>query len=68
MMLCCYDAGTTRSPRPGEINGVDYTFLSMEEFLELEKNGSLLEMGIYDGQFICVEACLLIFPISTRDC
>ncbi|XP_013409201.1 membrane-associated guanylate kinase, WW and PDZ domain-containing protein 2, partial [Lingula anatina] len=40
---------TTRVPRPGEINGVDYTFLSMEDFLALEKSGTLLESGIYDG-------------------
>ncbi|XP_052822840.1 membrane-associated guanylate kinase, WW and PDZ domain-containing protein 1 isoform X2 [Octopus bimaculoides] len=40
---------TTRCPRPGEINGVHYTFLTAEEFVTLEKNGSLLESGIFDG-------------------
>ncbi|XP_050413169.2 membrane-associated guanylate kinase, WW and PDZ domain-containing protein 2 isoform X3 [Patella vulgata] len=40
---------TTRPPRPGESNGVDYTFLSLEEFYELEKTGDLLESGIFDG-------------------
>ncbi|XP_053377316.1 membrane-associated guanylate kinase, WW and PDZ domain-containing protein 2-like isoform X5 [Mercenaria mercenaria] len=40
---------TTREPRPGEVNGVDYTFLSEADFQELEKNGSLLESGIFDG-------------------
>ncbi|KAK3103335.1 hypothetical protein FSP39_018567 [Pinctada imbricata] len=40
---------TTRGPRPGEVNGVDYTFLSVEEFFQLEKSGSLLESGLYDG-------------------
>ncbi|XP_064633877.1 membrane-associated guanylate kinase, WW and PDZ domain-containing protein 2-like isoform X4 [Lineus longissimus] len=40
---------TTRTPRPGEINGMDYTFLSMDEFMSLEKSGNLLESGIYDG-------------------
>ncbi|KAL3852402.1 hypothetical protein ACJMK2_016053 [Sinanodonta woodiana] len=40
---------TTRSPRPGESNGVDYTFLTLEEFQELEKSGALLESGIFDG-------------------
>ena len=43
-------AGTTRTPRPGELNGVDYTFLSMDEFLALEKSGNLLESGLYDGE------------------
>ncbi|CAB4058296.1 unnamed protein product [Lepeophtheirus salmonis] len=39
---------TTRTPRPGEKNGVDYTFLSKEEFIALEKSGELLESGIFD--------------------
>ncbi|XP_077488024.1 membrane associated guanylate kinase, WW and PDZ domain containing protein magi isoform X6 [Amblyomma americanum] len=40
---------TTRSPREGEVNGVDYTFLTLEEFVALERSGSLLESGIYEG-------------------
>lgn len=40
---------TTRPPREGEVNGVDYTFLSLEEFAKLERGGSLLESGIYEG-------------------
>lgn len=39
-----------RTPRPEERNGVDYTFLSKEEFLALEKSGDLLESGVYDGK------------------
>lgn len=42
-------AGTTRAPRPGEIDGVDYKFLTVEEFIDMEKGGSLLESGIFDG-------------------
>ena len=42
---------TTRPRRPGETDGLDYTFLSLEQFRLLEKNGSLLERGIYDGKF-----------------
>ena len=30
---------TTRSPRNGEINGVDYNFISPEEFLALKDSG-----------------------------
>ena len=30
---------------------MDYTFLSKEEFLALEKSGDLLESGVYDGEF-----------------
>ncbi|CAM1323211.1 Uncharacterised protein g8324 [Pycnogonum litorale] len=40
---------TTRHPRPGEVNGVDYTFLSVEEFQALERSGNLLESGVYEG-------------------
>lgn len=42
--------GTTRAPREGEVPGVDYEFLSVEQFLELEKSGTLLEIGTYDGK------------------
>ena len=45
---------TTRTPRPEERHGVDYTFLSKEEFVALEKSGELLESGIYDGKFVSV--------------
>lgn len=48
--FCPIFLGTTRTPRPGELNGVDYTFLSMDEFLALEKSGNLLESGLYDGE------------------
>lgn len=40
---------TTRPARPGETDGLDYTFLNLDQFRQLEKNGSLLERGIYDG-------------------
>ncbi|XP_035487275.2 membrane-associated guanylate kinase, WW and PDZ domain-containing protein 1b isoform X7 [Scophthalmus maximus] len=42
---------TTRAPREGEVSGVDYNFLSVEDFLELEKSGTLLEIGTYDGNY-----------------
>uniref|UniRef100_T1JEL2 Membrane-associated guanylate kinase, WW and PDZ domain-containing protein 1 n=1 Tax=Strigamia maritima TaxID=126957 RepID=T1JEL2_STRMM len=40
---------TTRPPRDGEVNGVDYCFLSPEEFMILERSGKLLESGIFEG-------------------
>ncbi len=40
----------SRTPRTDERNGVDYTFLSKEEFLALEKSGDLLESGVYEGK------------------
>ncbi|XP_062854837.1 membrane-associated guanylate kinase, WW and PDZ domain-containing protein 1-like [Trichomycterus rosablanca] len=44
-------SSTTRPPRDGELSGVDYSFLSVQEFLELEKCGTLLETGTYDGNY-----------------
>jgi guanylate kinase len=34
---------TTRPPRPGERDGIDYFFLSRDEFLERAEHGDLLE-------------------------
>ncbi|XP_053325543.1 membrane-associated guanylate kinase, WW and PDZ domain-containing protein 1 isoform X2 [Spea bombifrons] len=42
---------TTRAPREGEVPGVDYNFLTVQEFLALEESGTLLEIGTYDGNF-----------------
>uniref|UniRef100_A0A2K5IBM9 Membrane-associated guanylate kinase, WW and PDZ domain-containing protein 1 n=1 Tax=Colobus angolensis palliatus TaxID=336983 RepID=A0A2K5IBM9_COLAP len=44
-------AGTTRSPREGEVPGVDYNFLTVKEFLDLEQSGTLLEVGTYEGNY-----------------
>ena len=40
---------TTRPPRPGEVDGVDYTFVSRERFQELIDAGAFLEFAEYDG-------------------
>ena len=40
---------TTRKPRPGEIDGVDYTFVSDAEFDHLVASGGLLEWATYAG-------------------
>uniref|UniRef100_A0A8C2BUF5 Membrane-associated guanylate kinase, WW and PDZ domain-containing protein 1 n=1 Tax=Cyprinus carpio TaxID=7962 RepID=A0A8C2BUF5_CYPCA len=42
---------TTRLPRDGEVPGVDYNFLSVDEFLKLEQSGTLLEIGSYEGNY-----------------
>ena len=36
-------SATTRAPRPGEVDGVDYSFVSAEEFQRLIDDGALLE-------------------------
>ena len=59
-LICCkvfsstlskYFLGTTRRPRDGEIPGVDYEFLTVNEYLELEKSGRLLESGFYESNY-----------------
>ena len=42
---------TTRAPREGEINGVDYYFVSKEEFEEGIKRGEFLEYAIVHGNY-----------------
>ncbi|KAM4047513.1 membrane-associated guanylate kinase, WW and PDZ domain-containing protein 3 isoform 2-T2 [Anomaloglossus baeobatrachus] len=42
---------TTRSPRDGEVPGVDYNFITVDQFKVLEDSGVLLESGTYDGNF-----------------
>lgn len=40
---------TTRSPRPGEVEGVSYSFVSRERFEALIKEGHFLEYASYAG-------------------
>ena len=42
---------TTRSPRDGEVNGVDYFFVSKEEFEEDIKNDDFLEYALVHGNY-----------------
>ena len=43
-------SATTRAPRPGEVDGVDYHFVTPEEFQQLIDNGELLEWAeIHSG-------------------
>jgi len=40
---------TTRPPRPGEEDGVDYHFLSREDFLQRIERGEMLEYALVHG-------------------
>ncbi|XP_056280044.1 membrane-associated guanylate kinase, WW and PDZ domain-containing protein 3 isoform X3 [Pseudoliparis swirei] len=42
---------TTRQPRDGEISGIDYNFVNIEEFFSLEELGALLESGKFKGNY-----------------
>ncbi|AEV75844.1 guanylate kinase [Mycolicibacterium rhodesiae NBB3] len=40
---------TTRAPRPGEVDGVDYSFVTADRFQELIDHGALLEWAEIHG-------------------
>ncbi|MBC7329997.1 guanylate kinase [bacterium] len=40
---------TTRPPRPGEVDGVDYKFISLAKFEELKRNNAFLEWAEVGG-------------------
>ncbi len=42
---------TTRAPRPGEVNGVDYYFLTVAEFTDMISKGELLEYTQFNGHY-----------------
>jgi guanylate kinase len=43
-------SATTRAPRPGETQGVDYHFLSPEEFEQRVADGEFVEHATYSGR------------------
>ncbi len=49
---CAYSvSATTRQPRPGEVNGVNYHFMSEEDFKQHVANGDFLEYTEYVGNY-----------------
>ncbi|MBQ7265466.1 MAG: guanylate kinase [Firmicutes bacterium] len=48
---CCSISATTRAPREGETDGVNYFFKTKEEFEELIKENKLLEYANYCGNY-----------------
>ena len=44
-------SATTRNPRPGEINGVHYYYISKEEFEGRIERGEMLEYATYSGNY-----------------
>jgi guanylate kinase len=43
-------SATTRAKRPGERDGVDYHFLTREEFIQRRERGEFLEWATYGGE------------------
>ena len=44
-------SATTRAPRPGEVNGVNYHFITKEEFEQKISAGEMLEYAEYVGNY-----------------
>jgi guanylate kinase len=43
-------SATTRAPRPGEVNGIHYFFVTPEEFDRLVAEGAMLEWAVVHGR------------------
>lgn len=52
-------SATTRTPREGEIDGVNYFFRTRSEFESMIENDELLEWAEYVGNFYGTPASLL---------
>ncbi|MFS8495275.1 MAG: guanylate kinase [Actinomycetes bacterium] len=44
-------SATTRPPRPGEVDGFHYRFVTPEEFRDLIDRGELLEWAVFNGNY-----------------
>lgn len=51
---------TTRSPRPGETEGVEYYFRTKEQFMEMLEQGEIIEYDEYVGNYYGTPAGPLI--------
>jgi guanylate kinase len=49
--ICLSVSFTTRAPRPGEVNGREYNFLSEQEFLKRKDAGDFLEWANVHGNY-----------------
>ena len=49
--LCFSVSATTRTIRPGEVDGVSYFFISKEQFEEMIQKGEFLEYASYAGNY-----------------
>ena len=55
---------TTRPPRPGEVDGVDYHFVSLTRFAEMIENDALLEYALVYGDYKGVPKSEIIEPLN----
>ena len=55
-------SSTTRAPRPGEMDGKDYRFLSKEDFLQERDQGHFLEWAEVHGHFYGAQQIRKLIP------
>ncbi len=59
---------TTRSPRPGEVDGRDYHFVSRETFLAMAKHGDFLESAeVYGNLYGTSQSWITTETLAGRD-
>lgn len=58
---------TSRPPRPGNRNGVDYFFISKDEFEQGIKNQEFLEYNVYSGNYYGTEKKRLAEALERYD-
>ena len=56
---------TTRSPREGEINGVNYFFVTKEEFEKKIKEGAFLEYNVYNDNYYGTSREIVVNKINS---
>ena len=55
---------TSRAPRPGEVNGVDYHFLSPEQFKQRIDSGAFYEWAFVHGRYYGSERQAVLGPLA----
>ena len=50
-------SATTRAPRPGEQEGVDYYYRTREQFQQLLESDQVVEHNFYNGNYLLLQGC-----------
>ena len=58
-------SSTTRNPREGEINGINYFFISRDEFEDKIKNGEFLEYNYYNDNYYGTSKKMVLDKINS---
>lgn len=56
---------TTRPPKEGEVDNEHYKFVSVETFVELQRNEMLLEQGCFQGKNLHILKHFFLFDTSS---